>query len=313
MPWSEPKKLYFGVSRLALSIHRQPAQMPTGIHDHEFSELVLVTSGKGLHVFEAKAGAPPRIDAIDAGDVFVLHQPERHGYRASENLAVINVIYDIEALQLKTRIPPEWETCRRLFLGESPGEESFAERQLFLDQSEVTEAMAILERIEGEIASRRSGWREAAICHFLLLLIFLARRYRLTAEDSPEPEWLGAVTEYMEQHFDRPLQLKDLAAVVHTSPSSLSHSFKRAMGCSPIDYLLSLKVQRAAELLRDDSIDISAVAAAVGFSDSNYFARQFRARVGQSPRAYRAHYRILAGEARTQSSREDENPEAETL
>jgi len=59
------------------------------------------------------------------------------------------------------------------------------------------------------------------------------------------------------------------------------------MGSSPIAHLIQLRVNRAATLLRQTGDSVTDIAFRVGFSDSNYFTRQFRRIMGRSPRAYR--------------------------
>jgi len=76
------------------------------------------------------------------------------------------------------------------------------------------------------------------------------------------------------------------------SESSLLSTFKEATGQSPIDYLIHLRIQRAAELLCRSVQSISEIAFAVGFEDSNYFSRQFRQTMHTSPREYRRRYAI---------------------
>ena len=71
------------------------------------------------------------------------------------------------------------------------------------------------------------------------------------------------------------------------SASSLLRNFKDATGFSPIDYLLRIRIARAVELLRSDEMTITSAAFNVGFSDSNYFARQFKRIMKTSPSDYR--------------------------
>jgi len=49
-----------------------------------------------------------------------------------------------------------------------------------------------------------------------------------------------------------------------------------------------VRIHRAMELLKEADLSIAEVAQQVGFADSNYFSRQFRALVGSSPRGYRS-------------------------
>ena len=63
--------------------------------------------------------------------------------------------------------------------------------------------------------------------------------------------------------------------------------FKSVTGRSPIDYLLQVRLGKAAERLLKTEASIAEIAAECGFPDSNYFSRQFRRHYHCSPRDYR--------------------------
>ncbi len=64
-------------------------------------------------------------------------------------------------------------------------------------------------------------------------------------------------------------------------------AFESTMGFPPITYLIRLRIRQACKLLQRSDQSITEIAMAVGFSDSNYFSRQFRMLTGSSPREYR--------------------------
>ena len=70
------------------------------------------------------------------------------------------------------------------------------------------------------------------------------------------------------------------------SQRSFMRAFQAAMGSSPVAHLIRLRLNRAATLLRHNDESITDIAFRVGFSDSNYFTRQFRNVMGVSPREY---------------------------
>jgi len=63
--------------------------------------------------------------------------------------------------------------------------------------------------------------------------------------------------------------------------------FKKAMGLSPIAYLIRVRVSRAAELLQNDEMSITDVAFELNYEDSSYFTRQFQEIMGMTPRDFR--------------------------
>ena len=91
----------------------------------------------------------------------------------------------------------------------------------------------------------------------------------------------------MEEHFSRALSLRELSTFSHMSESGFRHRFRELTGLSPMDYLIRLRLRRAALLLFHDDHQITEIALETGFYDGNYFARKFRQVFGCSPRDFR--------------------------
>ena len=89
------------------------------------------------------------------------------------------------------------------------------------------------------------------------------------------------------------IELDRLADIAHMSKRNFMRSFQAAMGSSPIAHLIQLRVNRAASLLRRTEHSVTEIAFQVGFSDSNYFTRQFRKLLGVTPSEYRQQHARL--------------------
>jgi AraC family transcriptional regulator len=81
--------------------------------------------------------------------------------------------------------------------------------------------------------------------------------------------------------------LQELATLVDMSQFHFCRAFKKTLGHSPIQYLISLRMERATELLRQTSMSISDVAMKIGYEDPSYFTRLYRAKVGVTPNTVR--------------------------
>jgi AraC family transcriptional regulator len=77
-----------------------------------------------------------------------------------------------------------------------------------------------------------------------------------------------------------------MARAARMSRYHFSRRFKDATGKSPYRYLVDVRLERAAELLRRGRAGVTEAALTVGFSDPSRFARMFRARFGASPAKY---------------------------
>jgi len=267
----------------ALEVMHIQRHADTRVHTHEFSELVIVLRGSGVHI--SPAGDYP----IVVGDVFVLHDVQAHGYRNTAGLELVNILFRMEELAIPLRDIVSLPGYHALFTLEPlfRRRDKF-EGRLRLSPDALRHASELVHRMEGEMQNRLAGWQCAALGGFMLLMTDLSRAYSHMVEPAAQPLLrLGRVIGYLEQHYADSLSLDELAGIGCLSRRTLTRGFRRAMGCSPIEYLIRLRIQHAARLLQDTQAGVTEVALRVGFSDSNYFARQFRAVMGCSPRQYR--------------------------
>jgi AraC-like DNA-binding protein len=86
----------------------------------------------------------------------------------------------------------------------------------------------------------------------------------------------------------RPLTVAEHAARHGMTAAELRTAVRRAAGCSPKDYLLTVRLGRAKELLATTELPVAAVARRVGYDDPAYFSRLFTRRVGTAPIRFRA-------------------------
>ncbi|PJI42438.1 helix-turn-helix domain-containing protein [Ferrovibrio sp.] len=106
---------------------------------------------------------------------------------------------------------------------------------------------------------------------------------------------ISRVLRHIEVHAAEPLDLAGLAAVACMSKYHFLRSFRRITGVTPHQYLLGLRLHRAAERLCSSNDPVSAIAWDAGFGDLSTFNAGFRARFGASPGNFRsAHGRLIA-------------------
>ena len=98
---------------------------------------------------------------------------------------------------------------------------------------------------------------------------------------------VGKAKEYMKQNFTRDISLEEVAKYVDISPYYFSKLFKEEEGENFIDYLTSLRIAKAKELLQGTEESIKEICSEVGYSDPNYFSRIFKKVVGYTPTEYR--------------------------
>ncbi len=258
------------------------------LHYHDFSELVVVVKGSGVQHIEGNDYP------VSAGDVFLLQGRQKHAFAHREGMVLFNVMYDSRRLRL-----PEDELRRlpgysALFVLEPSHRRrhNFTSR-LHLGRAALGHAESMLHAMVEECGRRSVGYEASLFGYLVGLMIFFSREYsKIKTPNGRALLRMGELIGLLERQYARPWRLGDLAAAAHMSESSLSATFKQATGQTPIDYLIRLRIQRAAERLRQSDDSISEIAFSVGFEDSNYFSRQFRKTMRASPRAYRRGFSV---------------------
>ncbi len=255
----------------------------TELHRHEFHELVVILSGRGRHLTET------RNDPIEAGDVFLVRGEMAHGYADTDRMTLVNILFDPRRLRLPLAGLADVPGYHALFQVEPRLRQADRfQQRLRLPPGELTDAAEQIVRLRNELDSKAPGYRFAAVTHLMSLIAFLARRYFRTPRIDTRPlRKMSEVLSFIEEHHQEPLPMSRLTRLAGMSESTLTRAFHKVMGCSPIDHVIRVRIGRAAEQLRRPGIRVTEAAFENGFTDSNYFARQFRKVMGVSPREYR--------------------------
>lgn len=95
-----------------------------------------------------------------------------------------------------------------------------------------------------------------------------------------------AVSYVAENHSEK-LRLATAARLCDLSPFQFSRNFKNEHGVTFRDFVVRVRIQHAAELMKYSSASVTEAAFVVGFNDLSYFARMFRRQLGVSPSHYR--------------------------
>ena len=288
---AEPRKIrsaaVFRDHDMPIAVMRMHNHGQAALHSHDFHELVLITGGAGQHI--TAGGAYP----LKIGDVFLIRGSTRHGYAETDNLDLVNILFNPR----QARLP-----LAELDLGSVPGYHALFKieprlRQtgrdglrLGLTAAQLELAAAIVGDLEAELQARRPGGRFMACGHLMRLIGFLSRCYSALQEPRATPVLgISRALSHIEQHYAEPLTVAQLARVAGMSESTFMRRFRDAVGRAPVDTLVHTRIARACERLRhDDDLKLAAIADACGFADASYFSRLFRRVMGCTPRAYRA-------------------------
>lgn len=106
-------------------------------------------------------------------------------------------------------------------------------------------------------------------------------------DDSNSSVVLRVIRLIQQEYGDKDLSVKQLAENVYLTPTYLSGLFKRKTGKTIWEYLTSVRIERAKELLRNPRFKLYHISKQVGYEDANYFAKIFKKQTGVTPSEYR--------------------------
>jgi len=255
---SLPKARFLEINELSYT-----SQCPKNVMAHRFTEIFYQVSGEGHTVVE---GAPV---TLAAGELLLLNPGIQHRMLAMQTPKA-------KTLQLRAE--------HLLFDFEGNG---FAQ---YGNTSTNNHLLGCMYGMLYETAERALGYE--VVCDQLLSIavIQLLRftRCSLTILGSGGlPAQCSMVQQYINNHFKEDLNLDQLADQCGLNKFYLVHSFKKATGTTPINYLNQLRLQEAEKLLKTTDLPVAKIAQDVGFSSQNGFSQSFRRFKGVSPTHYR--------------------------
>lgn len=98
---------------------------------------------------------------------------------------------------------------------------------------------------------------------------------------------LKQVLSYIHDNYNGRLTLEDIAASCNISKSECCRFFKKIIGRTPFEYLLSYRIQKSLPLLLEGTLNITEIAERVGFANPSYYSEIFRRYMNCSPTEYR--------------------------
>ena len=202
-----------------------------------------------------------------------------------------------------TRYP--YGACRRcnvFFRAGDVGErvkEALPQGEKFFGQIRIFQ---VPEAYRGQIAELIAGMaREEKICDslsepiletLLQQLFLLCCRECTFLEDMPEDihttdREIVLAAQFIGQHYMDDISAADIAKAAGYSPNYLSRKFREAAGIGVHEYLMFIRLQRAALELVSTDDSVTEIALRCGFSDGNYFKDAFKKKYGVTPSKYR--------------------------
>ena len=251
-------------------------------HNHDFSEMVLVTGGKGVQ----------NINGVDfelqQGDLFLHDAQNTHFFQKSTDFSLLNLLFDRRTLALPWS---RFQRCKgyNLFFMVEPRlrtSKNFCNHlHLTLQQQKTLENMLLSLKMMLENITPEKEL--LALAKLIEIIIFVSELNENPSNSDDMLPKIGESVALLEKHFVRDFTLEELAERACMSIRNFTRCFKRSTGMSPIAFLQNVRLRHAADLLKNSNSRISEIAYQCGFNDSNYFTKIFTAHYSVSPAMYR--------------------------
>lgn len=254
-------------------------------HAHDFLVLAYFERGGG------SIGLGKRTWPIEAGDAFLIAPGdvvEPAGTRGRHRAAGWAVFFPPDVLGART--PGSflsWRAHPLLFpfvRGTAEGVE-----RLTVPAAHRTAWSERFSALEGELRDRRGSYSDAVMAQLTLLLVDVSRLAADVAGDlrlGGQP-LLADVFSFIEERYDRPISLKDVAAAVHLSPGHLTTVVGRRTGRTVQEWITERRMAEARRLLVETNLNVQEIGRDVGYRDPGHFARSFKRNHDVTPLAWR--------------------------
>ena len=249
-------------------------------HWHEHMEFLFFVSGGAT----IECGSNPVV--CRSGDLCVVNSNELHyGFSTSDDLSYYAMIVDISLLHSHAMDAVETKFITPIIRN----------RILFQNLVSSDEEMnRCMRTIIDELQQEELGYELSVKSHLYRMLSLLVRQYVATTSELDEYrhrlrelERLAPVFTYIGERYKEKLTVQQLADIAGLSRYHFSRLFKEATDKSLIEYVNMIRINKAENMLRSKSMNISEIALETGFSDIYYFSRTFKKLKKVSPTEWR--------------------------
>ncbi|MBE6845791.1 MAG: helix-turn-helix domain-containing protein [Ruminococcus sp.] len=248
------------------NVHSRPVvstERPNGRKDYQ---LLYIVKGKGYFYFDDKE------HIISEGNM-ILYRPDEtqmYYYHAEDKTEVYWVHFTgrhVESILEYYQLP---ETENVFFTGTSPDYQWMYRQmiqELQLCRPNYEELLSLMLR------------------HIFIMINRYIKEGKKTGSDIQNE--IERATHYFNENYNKQINIDEYARSRHMSTCWFIRSFKQILKVTPMQYILSLRMANAQNLLESTQYNISEIAEAVGYDNSLYFSRLFHKHIGVSPSEYR--------------------------
>lgn len=146
-----------------------------------------------------------------------------------------------------------------------------------------------------QIEARTGGLHDPLVADALLRYLVAALSVTRSPGDvrgtaAARRQAVAAAERYLQEHFQQPLTVANVAAAIGVSPSHLHRVFRAETGSTLVNRVHQLRLEAAAQRLRETDQTVLAITHSVGFTSQSHLTRLFTRQFGCAPGRYRARF-----------------------
>ena len=235
-------------------------------HAHNYTELFYIIGGDGQFLIDDEK-FPVRAHQLVIVNPNIMHTELSYEARPLEY-----IVLGIEGLEISNPGTNEGRYCIYTFSGSN-------------------KVLNCMQSILREMQEREQEHQMVCQAYMDILVVQLMRNTSTSmtqvADSSPTNRQCAMVRRYIDNHYKEQLTLDLLATEAKVNKYYLVHAYKQAYGISPINYMISRRIQAGKRLLVETDLSLSQISGILGFSSASYFSQSFRKAEGISPAEYR--------------------------
>lgn len=105
--------------------------------------------------------------------------------------------------------------------------------------------------------------------------------------DELQKKYVKAARDYIMSSYNKKIRIAEIASEIGLNRSYLTSIFKKEMKMSPQDFLITIRMEKAAQMLRTTTESIRSIALSTGYDDSLQFSKAFKNKFQMTPSVYR--------------------------
>lgn len=261
-------------------------QVNVPLHSHDFTEIVIFQRGSAIH--NLYHGHEKMTYCLMQGDCFSILPKEKHSYINGDGAYFSNLIFSDDVIAHEIDELKKLSSYDTFFGKRSKG----TLPHIRLNTAERKEVDRLLNLLDQVIIRHRPGTRLEAKNILLQILLILLRKEPISSVNAANhftiSKKLLEVIKNIENHPEKTYSMQELSYAAGMCISGFTKKFHALTGLAPSEYILSLRLQKATDLLYTTEYSLEEIARECGFYDANYLIKAFKRRYGVTPGKFRS-------------------------